>query len=83
MAEQPKAAITLETMRADIAGMLHEEPEAIADDDNLIDLGLDSIRAMALVQRWIQAGARVEFSEFAEKPELAAWWELVSSRLDN
>lgn len=74
-------ALTLESMRADIAAMLHEPPEAVADDDNLIELGLDSIRAMALVQRWIAAGARVEFAEFAEKPELGYWWSLVSRRL--
>jgi aryl carrier-like protein len=81
MEEQTQGKITLESMRADIAAMLHEPPEAVADDDNLIDLGLDSVRAMALVQRWIQAGAKVEFSEFAETPELGAWWKLVSSRL--
>lgn len=74
-------ALTLESMRADIAAMLNEPAEAVADDDNLIDLGLDSIRAMALVQRWIAAGARVEFDEFAEKPELGYWWELVSQRI--
>lgn len=81
MAEGRTEAITLESMRAEIAAMLHEPPDAVGDDDNLIDLGLDSIRAMALVQRWIQAGAKVEFSEFAETPELRAWWKLVSSRM--
>lgn len=69
--------VTLENMRADIATMIHEPPEAIGDDDNLIDLGLDSIRAMALLQRWIAAGAHIEFAEFAEKPELGHWWKLI------
>ena len=33
-------ALTLERMRQDIAAMLHEDPQDILDDDNLIDLGL-------------------------------------------
>lgn len=70
--------LTLESMRADIAAMMHEPPSAVGDDDNLIDLGLDSIRAMALLQRWIAAGAQIEFAEFAEKPELGHWWKLIS-----
>jgi aryl carrier-like protein len=69
--------LTLESMRGDIAGIMNEEPESIGDDDNLIDLGLDSIRAMALLQRWIAAGAHIEFAEFAEKPELGHWWKLI------
>lgn len=69
--------LTIESMRADIAAMMHEPPDAIGDDDNLIDIGLDSIRAMALLQRWITAGAHIEFAEFAEKPELGHWWKLI------
>ena len=58
-------SLTLDTMRADIARILHEDPSEIGDDDSLIDLGLDSIRAMALVTRWRDAGAAIEFSELA------------------
>lgn len=70
--------LTLESIRADIAAMMHEPPDAIGNDDNLIDLGLDSIRAMALVQRWNAAGAHIELAEFAEKPELGHLWKLIT-----
>ena len=73
--------LTLERMRADIAGMLNADPSEVGDDDNLIDLGLDSIRAMALAARWQKAGADIQFAELAERPELGAWWALVSTRL--
>ncbi|WP_235031364.1 phosphopantetheine-binding protein, partial [Geminicoccus flavidas] len=38
-------------MRREIAALLHDDPEEIGTDDSLIDLGLDSMRAMALVRR--------------------------------
>lgn len=74
--------LSLERMRADIAEMLHEDPAGLAGDENLIDYGLDSIRAMALLQRWRAAGAKLEFAEMAERPVLAHWWALIAARLD-
>ncbi len=73
--------ISLDSMRADIARILHEDPDEIGDTDNLLDLGLDSIRAMALATRWRDAGADVEFSELAARPELGHWWTLVERAL--
>ena len=32
--------LTLERMRADVAAVLHETPDSILDDDNLMDLSL-------------------------------------------
>ena len=43
--ETVMGALTLERMRADVAEMLNEDPSEVGDDDNLIDFGLDSIRA--------------------------------------
>src|SRR3546814_4364224 len=42
---------TLESMRADIARILHEDPSEIGNDDNLMDLGLDSMRTMTLASQ--------------------------------
>jgi aryl carrier-like protein len=72
-----KAPLTLERMRAEIAEILHEDPAEIGDNDSLIDLGLDSIRAMILLQRWSDEGAPLNFAEFGERPELGYWWELI------
>ena len=73
--------ITLGSMRRDVAGILHEDPDEVPLDESLIEFGLDSIRAMALAARWRGAGAEVEFSEMAQKPELGYWWELVQQAL--
>ncbi|HET8598232.1 MAG TPA: phosphopantetheine-binding protein [Castellaniella sp.] len=70
-------ALTLERMRADIARMLHESPDDILDDDNLMDLGLDSMRLMKLASQWREAGARIEFADLAAEATLAQWWSLV------
>ena len=76
----PAAPITRERMRADIAKMLHEDPEEIGGEDSLMDLGLDSMRAMNLVLAWSEGGLELEFAEFAERPTLDGWWELVRDR---
>ncbi len=72
--------ITLERMRHDIALMLHEDPSEIRDDDNLLDLGLDSMRIMTLASRWRDAGAKLEFSDMAAVLTLAQWWALIDNR---
>lgn len=76
----PAAPVTRERMRADIAKMLHEDPEEIGGDDSLMDLGLDSMRAMNLVLAWSEGGLELEFAEFAERPTLDGWWELVARK---
>lgn len=74
--------LTPERMRADIADILLEAPEEIDDNDNLMDLGLDSLRAMTLVTQWSEAANGLEFGAFAAaEPTLAAWWAVVSEHL--
>lgn len=71
--------LTLERMRADIAAMIHEQADDIESDDNLMDLGLDSLRAMTLVSGWSEAAPGLEFGAFAAvEPTLASWWAIVS-----
>ena len=74
-----KSGLTLERMRTDIAAVLHETPDAIADDDNLMDLGVDSLRALNLSLLWSET-VPLEFSELAEHVTLAGWWGVVQAR---
>lgn len=70
-----------ERVRADVAELLDCDPAEIAPEGNLVDLGLDSMRIMALVERWRAAGASsLEFPDLAEKPELAHWTGLLTGR---
>ncbi|GGO38180.1 phosphopantetheine-binding protein [Streptomyces lasiicapitis] len=68
-----------ERVRADVAELLGCDPAEIAPDDNLFDLGLDSVRIMTLVERWRSGGAAdLEFPDLAEQPELAHWTALLT-----
>jgi len=69
--------LTRESLRADIAAIIHADPEEIGGEDDLIDLGLDSLRAMNLLVRWSETGLQLDFGEFAERLTLDAWWAIV------
>lgn len=71
------AALTLESMRQDIARIIELDLEEVGDDDSLIDLGLDSMRMMNLVVRWGQTGIALEFSDLAEFVTLGEWWQVI------
>jgi bifunctional isochorismate lyase/aryl carrier protein len=71
------ATLSLDRLRSDVAEVLAEEPGSFADDDNLIDRGLDSIRLMSLATRWRDAGFEAGYLELAQEPTVAAWWQLV------
>ncbi|MEO3782584.1 amino acid adenylation domain-containing protein [Actinocorallia sp. B10E7] len=69
--------LTREELRDTLAGMLGERAE---DHDDLIELGMDSIRLMGLTGRLRKRGVEVGFAELAERPTLAQWWELLAER---
>lgn len=74
-----KAPLTKDAMRADIAQILHMDAEDVRDDDNLPDLGLDSLRLMKLVLGWEEAGLKADFSVFAEHATLGEWWQVIEA----
>ncbi|MFE9363218.1 phosphopantetheine-binding protein [Streptomyces sp. NBC_01166] len=71
--------LTPERVRADVAELIGCDPAEIELDDNLNDLGLDSVRTMVLIERWRGAGAdTLEYPDLAEQPELGHWTELLT-----
>ena len=72
-------ALTLARMRADVAEMLGEAPEDISTEENLMDLGLDSMRVLGLVLAWGNTGLPLEFSQLAEHTTLRQWWNVVQT----
>ncbi|WP_313207076.1 phosphopantetheine-binding protein [Stenotrophomonas sp.] len=69
--------LDLERMRADVARVLDCGPADIGDDDNLMDLDLDSMRMLGLVLAWGNTGLPLEFSQLAEHSTLRQWWAVV------
>ena len=72
---------TIDRMRRDIAGMIYVDPEEIGDDDNLMDLGLDSMRAMNLVLLWQQRNIHLNFAELATSLTLDHWWKVAAGKI--
>lgn len=71
--------LTLEQMRADVAAMISEAPEDIRDDDDLTDLGLDSMRVLALATQWGERGIGLNLSHLAEHVTLGEWWQTIQT----
>ncbi|MEU5691922.1 phosphopantetheine-binding protein [Actinosynnema sp. NPDC020468] len=69
--------MTTDEVRSRIAQVLDIPESEIADDDNLLDHGLDSVRVMSLVEAWRAAGATVAFVDLAETPTVEAWAKLL------
>jgi len=65
-------------LQKQLAELLKQPLRAIGFEDNLVDLGLDSIRLMSLLETWRRTGvSEVSFTALAEKPTIAAWAELL------
>lgn len=74
----PRLPASLEALHGEIAQMLEMPASDFFPDDNLLDVGLDSIRLMSLVEQWKRAGADLSFVQLAEEPTLNHWWSLLS-----
>ncbi|MDS0527390.1 isochorismatase [Clostridium sp. SHJSY1] len=74
-----KEALTLQSIREQVAEILGEVESDIDDDENLIDRGLDSIRIMSLAEKWRSIKDDVNFVKLAKEPTVSAWWNLLSS----
>lgn len=60
-------------LRADIAQLLDVAPQEIADDDDLTDHGLDSVRMMSLANEWNLGERGLSFAQLVAEPTIAAW----------
>ncbi|MFC5751802.1 AMP-binding protein [Actinomadura rugatobispora] len=69
--------LTWDELHTALTEVLGEEARP---DDNLIELGMDSIRLMGLTGRLRKRGVEVRFAELAERPTLNQWWELLEER---
>ncbi|MCG7488008.1 isochorismatase family protein [Vibrio sp. Of14-4] len=69
--------VSLESMRQDVADILEVELEEVEVDENLIFLGLDSIRVMTLHSRWKKSGFDIELSEMVAKNTIKDWWDIA------
>lgn len=61
-------------LRAELARLLHEAPDALDPDENLVERGLDSMRLMTLFMAMEADGTPVDFGMVLERPTLNGIW---------
>lgn len=64
-------------IRALVAAALDVAPESIGDGDDLVSLGMHSMKLMQLSAKWRKQGYEVRSSALALEPTLAAWTALL------
>ncbi|WP_370949581.1 phosphopantetheine-binding protein [Amycolatopsis sp. cg5] len=72
----------IELVRGRVAELAGEAPESIGLDDNLFELGLDSIQLMRLAGEIRRTGVKIGFAELAANPTLRAWGALTGSPVE-
>ena len=73
------STMTREDLRRQLAEVMEIDPADLPDDGNLIDLGLDSMRAMNLAMQWEEDGLELDFADLAESETLAGLWSLIAA----
>lgn len=71
--------LTREQMKQDIAQAVGIGVDEIADDDNMVDVGVDSMRMMALVLKWEAIDPALNYDQLWEGRAIAEWWNDVES----
>ncbi|MFC9892663.1 amino acid adenylation domain-containing protein [Nocardia sp. NPDC127579] len=69
--------ISRDDIRAAVAAQLGLAAADIATGDDLIQLGLDSIRTMKLAGGWRKRGIDINFAQLAADPTVDRWYELL------
>lgn len=70
---------TPERLRAELARHVDLDPAELHDDDDLLALGLDSIRLMVLVDTWQADGLPVTYVDVAAAPTLRGLLERIGA----
>lgn len=66
-------AISRDEIKLTVADLIGLTAQDISDGDDLITLGLDSIRMMTLAGGWRKRGSRVTFAQLAAEPSVDSW----------
>jgi mycobactin phenyloxazoline synthetase len=70
---------TIDALRTTVTDLLGDGSPTPADHDDLIELGLDSIRIMRIADRLRREGVTVSFADLARRPTLAEWERLADA----
>jgi aryl carrier-like protein len=69
--------MTKKQLRDLVASYIDEEIDSIADNDNLVFEGVDSMMIMSIVEELRTQGILVTFLELSEQPTIDTWLEKI------
>nr|AGE11891.1 nonribosomal peptide synthetase [Streptomyces sp. NRRL F-4415] len=70
--------LSIDDLRRVVTELLGPGAEPPGDHDNLIELGLDSLKLMRIADRCRRTGLDVGFADLARRPTLAGWGGLLA-----
>lgn len=70
------SSLRYEEVRRQIQSLLPASAD-FDDEQNLIEMGLDSLQMMRIVSSWRRLGSSVTFAELIASPRLYDWWKLL------
>ncbi len=65
-------------LRARVAAVLDLPVEAVSEDGNLIEMGIDSITMMRLASEWYRQGYGITFAGMVSDPRVSAWRMIIA-----
>jgi bifunctional isochorismate lyase / aryl carrier protein len=71
--------MTRKQLRELIASYLEDEMDTIADDENLLYAGLNSMMIMSIVEELRKQGISVNFLDFLEQPTVEGWLKKIQT----
>lgn len=77
----PAPPLTRQAVENDIIDVLDLNRDTVTGETDLLDHGLDSIRAMYLVDKWQAQGVDIQFLELAEESTINAWWRAIEFKM--
>lgn len=76
--EAKDTVLSREVIVGDLADALGVDAQSIGDQDDVVDLGLDSVRLMSLLEKWRAAGAdHIDFVSLSSDARVGAWVDLL------
>lgn len=76
------APLSRQSVEDDVIEVLELDRATVSGDTDLLDYGLDSIRAMYLVDKWQSQGVDIQFLELVEESTLDAWWKAIEAKME-
>ncbi|MGW7465272.1 amino acid adenylation domain-containing protein [Streptomyces xantholiticus] len=70
--------LSIDDLRRVVTELLGPGAEPPGDQDNLIELGLDSLKLMRIADRCRRTGLDIGFADLARRPTLAGWGDLLA-----